>query len=110
DRPGGRALLFARLDSLSAAQEVGCYQWLARIPEQAGATVVLRFRARAEDGTSLLKVMQRMPLLIPRDLDKPVAQRLRRLSVPLAGVNPQPGVEARECRLQDWVRPGPEWR
>ncbi len=111
ERPGRSALTFTRSDPLNAGREIGCYQWLSRIPDQAGVTVVLRFRARADEGTSRLKVMPHLPLLIPQDLDTPVTQRLRRLSVPML---PDPdipsGVDARECRLQDWVRPGPEWR
>jgi hypothetical protein len=110
DRPNNPALLFHRRDPLTAGREMTCYQWVARGPEQSRALVVLRYRARAEDGTSRLKVVARMPLFIRHAADDAVAQRLRSLSEPLAGLNPPPGVEARVCTLRDWVRPDGQWR
>lgn len=110
DHPNDPALLFHRKDSLTAGLEFGCYQWLARVPEQPGAVAVLRYRARAEEGTSRVRVMVRLPLLIPQDNDSPAAKRLRMMSEPFPGFKPAGSVEGRVCTIRDWVRPDQEWR
>jgi hypothetical protein len=51
-----------------------------------------------------------MPLHVPRDDHSPVAEALRKRSTPHSYLPPKVGVEVREYRLEDWVRPGPEWR
>jgi hypothetical protein len=109
NRPYDPALLFHRKDPLTAGREFVCYQWLARGPEQSKTLMVLRYRARADEGASRIKVVARMPLFLPAEADTPVARRLRSLSEPLAGLNPPPQVEARVCTLRDWVRPDPSW-
>jgi hypothetical protein len=109
DHPNDPALLFHRKEPLTAGLELGCYQWLARVPEQPGAVVVLRYRARAEEGTSRIRVMIRLPLMLPQD-NEPATKRLRALSEPFPGFTAPAPIEARACTLRDWVRPDQEWR
>jgi hypothetical protein len=110
DHPNDPALLFHRKDPLTAGLEFGCYQWLARVPQQAGAVAVLRYRARAEQGTSRVRALIRLPLLLPLDHDSPATKRLHLMSEPFPGFNPPSPAEGRVCTLRDWVRPDPEWR
>jgi Protein kinase domain len=110
DHPNDPALLFHRKDSLTAGLEFGCYQWLARVPEQPGAVAVVRYRARAEDGASRVRITIRLPLLLPQDNHSNAMRSLRAMSEPFPGFNPSGPVEGRVCSIRDWVRPDQEWR
>jgi hypothetical protein len=110
DRPGNPALLLARTDPVSQGQEFGCYQWLARIPEREGAVVVMRYRARSEEGDGRLTVRVQLPLLLPAGGPDETARRLRAVSVPFPDLEHRPDQEPRQYRLDDWVTPGREWR
>ena len=98
-----------RKDPLTAGLEITCFQWLSRIPEESGAVMVLRYNARAEEGTSRVRIVPRLPVLIPKEADDAGTKRLRLLSEPLHGVNTSPAIEPRVCTLRDWVRPQKEW-
>jgi hypothetical protein len=104
----GQALFLAKKE-LGSGQEVGCYQWLAKIPHRPGTVMVLRYRARSAEEGGRLSIRVRHPLLMPRD--KKVAARLRAASIPFnEWEHKVPNVVARMYMLGDWVRPGDEWR
>jgi hypothetical protein len=110
DRAGNPALLMERTDPLSVGRELGCYQWLSRIPERAGTVVVLRYRARAEAGEGRLSVRVELPLLLPAAAQDDAVRRLRGLSEPFADLPHGAGEESRRYKLDDWVTPGRDWQ
>jgi len=107
DRPDDPALLLDK--SEGAPAEVMCFQWLRRAPEP-GTVMFLRYRARAEEGTGRLTIGPTMPLYLPNEDRGPLAEALRKRSKSHAYLAPQPGMEAREYRLEDCIQPSPEWR
>jgi hypothetical protein len=110
DRAGNPGLLLIKKESPLQGQEIGCYQWLSRIPERAGTTVVLRYRARAEEGEGRLSVRVEMPLLLPAGATDEVVRRLRSVSVPRPDLTHDSSEEPRLCKLENWVRPGRDWQ
>jgi hypothetical protein len=110
DRGGNSALLLQRTDAISHDQEFGCYQWLSRIPERAGTVIVMRFRARAEEGDGRIAVRVELPLLLPADAKDDTVERLRSVSAPLTELAHAPGEESRHYKLENWVTPGREWQ
>ena len=108
DRPGNPALLLHKTDA-SSVQEIGCYQWLARVPDRPGTVVIMRYKARAEEGEGRLTVRLELPLVLPVDADEP-ACRLRELSLPFPVLPHGPTDEPRQYRIADWVTPGRDWR
>jgi len=110
DRPGNPALRMVRRDLLTQGQEFGCYQWLARVPEREGTVVVLRYRARADDGEGRLAIRVQLPLLLPAGASDETARRLRAASIPCPDLAHKPDEEPRQYRLDDWVTPGREWQ
>jgi hypothetical protein len=110
ERPNQQALLLVQ-KSAEAGQEIGCYQWLARVPSRPGTVVVLRYRARAAREGGRLTVRVRQPLLIPLSNKTAAAARLRQVSLPLDELSHKPpDVEGRQLVLSDWVRPSAGWR
>jgi hypothetical protein len=110
DRPGNPALRLVRRDPLTQGQEFGCYQWMARVPDREGTVVVLRYRARADDGDGRLAIRAQLPLLLPAGGQDEAVRRLRGVSIPFPDLQHRAGEESRQYRLDDWVTPGREWR
>jgi hypothetical protein len=92
------------------AGEVGCYQWFGPMPVRRGSVVVLRFRARVEEGAGRLRAGAVLPLNFTADEAGPWAARLRRVARPPDIADPRPGEEALDYRLTDWAEPGPDWK
>jgi hypothetical protein len=107
---GNPALLLHRKDSESPDREFGCYQWLAQVPERAGAVTVLRYRARADEGDGRLTVRVQLPLLLPVDLKNDKLDRLRDISEYFPDLAHGMNEEPRQYRLEDWVAPTREWK
>src|SRR5205823_2165676 len=80
DRPaeGAGPAAFVLTSPDEAAGAVGCYQWVSMTPVREGAVMVLRYRARAEEGTSRLYVGPHLPLTLPAGETSRLAARLRR--------------------------------
>jgi hypothetical protein len=110
DRPGNSALLLVKKDTNNPGRPVGCYQWLARIPARPGVLTVLRYRARAEEGSGRLIVAPRLPLTLPRADHSSLAERLRDLTVPHRELTSKPDADVREYHLLDAVAPEAGWR
>jgi hypothetical protein len=110
DQSADSALLLIKKESPLQGQEIGCYQWLSRIPERAGTTMVLRYRARTEEGEGRLSVRVQMPLLLPANAAGDAVRRLCSVSVPYPDLAHGPAEEPRQYQLDDWVRPGPQWQ
>jgi hypothetical protein len=110
DRREDPALLIAREDTVTQGQEFGCYQWLSRVPERAGAVMVLRYQARAEEGAGRVCLRVELPLLLPAGARDDAANRLRSVSRPFPELPHAPDQEPRHYRLDDWVTPGRDWR
>lgn len=109
DRPGNPALFLHKKDSFSPVQEIGCYQWLPRVPDRPGTVVVLRYKARAEEGEGRLTVRLELPIVLPAGSDEPT-RRLRDLSFPFPSLPHDAAEEPRQYRIEDWVTPSREWR
>lgn len=111
DRPDNPALLLINNDPESHPnREVACTQWLSIVPKR-GTVMILRYRARAEDGDGHLSFSTRHHLRIPWGDASPLASRLRSLSLPAHTSAPSsPDTESLEYRLKDWVRPTAEWQ
>ncbi len=111
-RPDEPALHLVKHDPGKRSTRIGLYQWLARVPGQAGATTLLRFRAcaSAEGSDGRLFVGPWIPLHIPQSDHTPAAERLRGLSAVHPHMPAEPGVDVRELRMGGWVKPGAEWQ
>lgn len=110
DQPGNPALCLIRKDAFAQTKDFGVYQWLARTPERVGTMVVIRYRARAEEGEGRLCVRAELPILMPLAVQDETALRLRGLSEPLPELTHGPDEEARQYWVDDWVTPGREWQ
>ncbi len=108
DRPNDPALLLDK--SHGGNTPLVCYQWLSRYPDTPGTLMVLRYRARSEEGTGRLSVGPTMPLHIPHGETGPLAEALRKRSVPHPYLPAQAGMDVREYRIEDWIQPPAEWR
>jgi hypothetical protein len=108
DRPDDPALL---LDSSggTAASRLSCYQWLGGLPHPPGSVMVLRYRARAEEGKGRLSVFPSLPLVIPHNDRGALAEELRKRSAAHPYFPPQAGMDIRDYRLEDWVQPTTRW-
>jgi serine/threonine protein kinase len=110
DQSGNPALLLHRKETLSPIQDIGCYQWLSRIPERAGTITVMRYRVRAEEGEGRLAVRIELPLLLPIAADDETTLRLRGLSIPFPDIQHGMNEEPRHYRFEDWITPTREWQ
>jgi hypothetical protein len=112
DRPGDGAGAAALVltNRGDAAGAVVCYQWFGAMPVRKGGVVVLRYRARAEEGAGRLCVGAELPLTFTPEEAGPWASRLRRVARPPEYLEPRPGEETLDYKLADWVEPGPEWQ
>ena len=90
--------------------DIAAYQWLARVPSREGTVLVLRYRARAEEGVGRLRVGLHLPLHIPKNDQGESAVRLRRVAVPHGLIPDTADENVFDYILDDWVQPGPEWR
>jgi hypothetical protein len=110
DQPGNPALFLVRKDAFAQGKDFGVYQWLARIPERTGSIMVMRYRARAEEGEGRLCVRIDLPFLIPTAAQDELTLRLRSVSEPFPELTHGPDEEPRQYQLDDWVAPGREWQ
>ena len=109
--PGGqRGLLLQRKSDAALDRNLGCYQWISQIPERSGTIVVLRFRARAEEGDGQLGVRVGLPLLLPAGVKDETLDRLRDLSEPLAEAPHGMDEEARQFAIDDRIAPDRDWK
>ena len=109
DRPDNPALRLTRRDPAGGKGLLGCYQPLARGPGP-GAVVVLRYRARAEQGNGSLAVYAGMPVVIPDGEAGPAAARIRALGSPLPPGPDDPTPNRWLYRSPAWVTPSADWR
>jgi hypothetical protein len=110
DLPGHPALQFVRNADTPFGLDIVAYQWLSRVPSREGTVLVLRYRARAEEGGGRLSVGVHLPLHIPRNDQGETVVRLRKVAVPHGLIPDTPDENVFEYVLDDWVQPGPEWR
>ena len=111
DGPGRAALCFVRQVNRPVLPDVSVYQWLSRVPNREGTLMVMRYRARAEEGNGRLSMGVHLPLHIPKNEPGDIAARLRKIATPQSSI--QEGgvdVDVLEIAFDDWVQPGPEWR
>jgi hypothetical protein len=71
---------------------------------------VLRYRARAEEGTGRLSVGAHLPLHIPKNDMTEQAIQLRKVAPPHSAILETPEEAVFDYVLDDWVQPGSEWR
>jgi hypothetical protein len=110
DMPGHPALAFVRRANAPSGLIISAYQWIARVPNRDGTLLVVRFRARAEEGSGRLSVAPHLPLHIPKSDQGESASRLRKVAFPHGLAPETPEVDAYDFAPEDWVQPGPEWR
>jgi hypothetical protein len=110
DKPGRPALSFVRQVNRPVLPDVTAYQWLSRVPSREGTLMVMRYRARAEEGAGRLSFGLHLPLHIPRNEQGETASRLRKLAMARDSNPETPDDEVFEYVFEDWVQPGPEWR
>jgi hypothetical protein len=109
DLAGRTAITLVNRGDAARPEPVACYQWIDALSVRDGAALVLRYRARAEEGVGRLYVGMHQPVTPPVD-DSSRTARLRQAAKPHPYLEPRPGEDALDYRLTDWVRPGPEWR
>jgi serine/threonine protein kinase len=109
DRPGNPALLLSKTTA-NADEELVAFQWLEHVPTRPGTTMILRYRARSEEGSPRLVLSVSHPLQIPRHDQGPTAIRLRAVGTPRHMDQEVPDVELREYKISDWVQPSSEWQ
>jgi serine/threonine protein kinase len=109
DQPGTRALLLTK-SAINANQEMVCYQWLAREPRRPRTIMILRYRARSEEGNASVAIGVVHPLLIPKSDKSELADRLRELKTADAPAPPVPDTDYAEYWVNDWVTPSPDWK
>jgi hypothetical protein len=110
DKPGSSALCFVRKHNKPGFPDVSAYQWLSRVPSREGTLMVMRYRARAEEGNGRLSLGLHLPLHIPKNEQGETASRLRKIAIARDPLPEAPDDETYEYVLEDWVQPGPEWR
>jgi len=109
DQPGNKVLCLTKT-ATNANQEMVCYQWLAREPRRPKTIMILRYRARSQEGDASVAIGVVHPLLIPKSDKSELANRLRELKT---GDVPQPAVpdtDYAEYWVNDWVTPTGEWK
>jgi hypothetical protein len=89
---------------------VTCYQWFNVPPVREGTVMVLRYRARADEGTGRLCVSIHHPLNLAIDEASRVASYLRRAAPAHPLLEPRAGEEILDYQMNDWVQPGPDWQ
>jgi hypothetical protein len=89
---------------------INCYQWFNVPPVREGTVMVLRYRARADEGTARLCISVHHPLTLALDEASRVASYLRRAAPPHPLLEPRAGEEVLDYQLTDWVQPGPDWQ
>ncbi len=109
DRPDSPALCLTKTNS-NADLELVCYQWLSRTPRLPNTKVILRFRARAEEGDAGVAIGIDHPLLIPKTDQSPTAFRLRNLGTPEPSLPDSQGTDFYHYWVNDWVTPTVEWQ
>jgi hypothetical protein len=109
DRPGNPALCLTKTNS-NPDLELVCYQWLSRTPRLPGTKVIIRFRARAEEGSASVAIGIDHPLVLPKNDRSSTASRLRTLGTLDSSVPENPGTENYHFWVNDWVTPTSEWQ
>jgi hypothetical protein len=110
DRPGRSALCFVRNADTPFGLDISAYQWLSRVPNREGTLLVMRYRARAEEGNGRLSLGLHLTLQIPKNDLGETAARLRKIAVPHPSMPDSAEENMLEYVLDDWVQPGSEWR
>jgi hypothetical protein len=110
DRAEAPALCFVRRVDTAFGGDVAAYKWLARTPNREGTLMVIRYRARAEEGVGRLSVSLHLPLYVPKNDQGDLASRLRKLAVPHPVVPETAEEQVLDYAISDWVQPGSEWR
>ncbi len=111
DQPGNPALSF-RFAQGNGGQALYCYQFYLHpksATETDGAVMVLRFRARVDDGEARLAIGPQYGWQTPRRGGSAVVAELRRRSVQNPTVPSTADTLNLVYRLTDWVRPKREW-
>jgi hypothetical protein len=109
DLAGRTAITLVNRGAASQPEPVACYQWIDALSVREGTVMVLRYRARAEEGGGRLYVGMHQPVTPPAD-DSARTARLGQAARPHPYLEPRPGEEALDYRLTDWVQPGPDWQ
>jgi hypothetical protein len=110
DGAGRTALTLVNRAAADSPGAVRCYQWSATLAVRDGTVMVLRYRARAEEGAGRLYVGMHHPVNLPGGEHGPVAERLRQASRPHPYLEDRPGEEELDYQVADWVTPGSEWQ
>jgi hypothetical protein len=110
DRADAPALCFVRRADTPFGGDVAVYKWLARTPNREGTLMVIRYRARAEEGLGRLSVSLHLPLYVSKTDQGDVASRLRTLAVLHPAVPETAEEQVLDYAVSDWVQPGSEWR
>ena len=107
--PTTQRLLLTNLDPAQDRNLLGCYQPLAKGPN-AGAIIVLRYRARAQHGTGSLAVYVALPVVIPESDKGAAASRIRDLGRPLPPEPDDPVTNRWLYQSLALVTPTNEWQ
>lgn len=111
DRPGNPALMLSRKASPSSSgKDLGLFQNLPAPEKVGGSALVLRFRARAEEGEPRLSIGPRYHLKIPKGDQSPLAKHLRSVSLPHKFVKATNDSEVRDYWTVNWFTPTQEWQ
>jgi serine/threonine protein kinase len=112
DRPDNPALFLEGTETNigNSENELACFQWLGRVPRKPGKTVILRYRARAEEGEARICLSLTHPLVIPRTDTSPLAARLRSQCSPNPDKKASSDDESLIYHPVDWVKPTSEWQ
>jgi serine/threonine protein kinase len=106
DRPG---LQLIRQANDPVGGDFMAYQWLARVPNRENTLMVLRYRARFEEGTGRLSVGLHLPLHIPKNDQSETAGRLRKSSTVHPEIQSTAEEDVFDYYLGDWVQPDASW-
>ncbi|HEV3237661.1 MAG TPA: serine/threonine-protein kinase [Gemmataceae bacterium] len=109
DLPGQPGLQFIRQANAPAGLDLMVYQWIARLPNRENTLMVLRYRARSDEGNGRLSIGLHLPLHIPKKDQGETAVKLRKSSTPHAFIQGTAEEDVFEYYHGDWVQPGASW-
>jgi hypothetical protein len=107
---GRTALTLVNPAAMGNSEPIRCYQWSPTLSVREGTVMVLRYRARAEDGTGRVYVGMHHPVNLPDAEHGPAAERLRQTARPHPYLENRPGEDELDYQVADWVTPGLDWQ
>jgi serine/threonine protein kinase len=109
DQPDNPALLLTHLNPTPTGKPLHCYQPLPDAVDP-GAVLVLRYRARAQQGKASLSVYLGITVAVPEDEHRPAADRIRGLGLRLPAEPGHPAGSRWWYRSLAWVIPTGDWQ